>query len=168
MGGGVIADLMHREPLLGRNIQTRLDEINRLKDEYYSNHRVSCRIGKLKQQHIQFGGSLKWAELHAPHIKAANTRHLSPWVLQLSNEFFQGPAVWHGSLRKVSAAIDGSYRLMEANDFFMSAVDEAIPISVVLCTHPTSFMQKPPASKATSQCVPVLLLSPILFTLRFA
>ena len=50
----------------------------------------------------------------------------------------------------------------------MSAVDEAIPISVVLCAHPTSFMQKPPASKATSQCVPVLLLPPILFTLRFA
>ena len=51
----------------------------------------------------------------------------------------------------------------------MSAVDEVISVeSVILCAHATSFIQKLPASKATSQCVPVLLLSPILFTLRFA
>ena len=123
MGGGVLADLMHREPLLGRNIQARLDVINRMKDEHYSTHRVSCRMGKLKQQHIEFGGSSQWAELHGPHIKAANTRHLMPFIEDLCIQFY-GPKTatdeWSKCLCKAMCMLNRVYRVLYDGGFFLS------------------------------------------------
>ena len=119
--GSVLRLLVIHEGRLGGTMQERLDRLNDRLDDFHRLNQSSAQLKDLRLDNLINDG---WSTLSGKLVKAANTRHLSPWVLQLSNEFFQGPAVWHGSLRKVSAAIDGSYRLMERSEFFMPAADE--------------------------------------------
>ena len=103
-------------------MQERLDRLNDRLDEFHRRNQSSAQLKDLRLENLVNYG---WSSLNGKLVKAANTRHLSPWILQLSNELFRGPAAWHASLRKVSAAMDGCYRLMEYHDLFMSAADEA-------------------------------------------
>ena len=75
VGGSVIADVVRRHQAFGNTKQHRMDQINFLKDEWYSNHIVSSRMPDLGLKNIQWGGQEAWAELHGPLVKAANTRH---------------------------------------------------------------------------------------------
>ena len=72
--GGVLASLTRR-PSLGRSQVERLGRIQRFMRKWYDDHPGTHRLPKITLPMLVLD---EWADLHAPNIKAANTRQAAP------------------------------------------------------------------------------------------
>ena len=98
-----------------------MEALNERIDQYHLANRTSAVLRDLRVDNTILDG---WAVLSGMVVKAANTRHLAPWMTLLCDEFFAGPEPWKSSLRKVTHGINRCYELMYANEFFMPPADE--------------------------------------------
>ena len=82
-----------------------------------------CRINKLHYDHFTSAG---WGVLHGPEVKAANSRHLSGWLVELAAEFFDSTApsptaVEHACICKLTKSLDDTYKIMYSSGMFFTA-----------------------------------------------
>ena len=120
--GSVLRLLVNGDYGIGANQQERLDFLNADLDRFHQTNKSSSQLSDLRLQNLVLDG---WSNLNGKLVKAANTRQLAPWVLEISIRFFTGPHAWHSSLKKVGVAINKMYSLMAASEFFMPPYSEA-------------------------------------------
>ena len=80
--------LLVRHPGLGSSQQARMDFINLRLKKWNSEHYVSSTLTEIRLENITPGTLAEWSLLSGSMMKAAVTRHLSPFVASLSNDFF--------------------------------------------------------------------------------
>ena len=116
VAASVLIDLVRRENRLGRIQADRLAKINELLKEWNRNHLVSSAIGHLELQNLtQENG---WAMLHGPYIKAANTRHLLPFVESLCLRFYDVDDEYCKSVKEVVCRLNCVFAIVYDSDMF--------------------------------------------------
>ena len=91
------------EPRLGANQQERLERINELKSQYYVRKgRGVHRMPRILLRNLRQDG---WGCLQGPAVKAANTKCLVGFVLELAILYFDSGTILHKSMLKVLQAI---------------------------------------------------------------
>ena len=78
---------------IGNNMDERLEHVEDLRIQFYTDNRVQNRMAGLKIANLFLSGTgSSYAALHGPMVKAANTRDLIPFAVQLACTFFPVPA----------------------------------------------------------------------------
>ena len=122
VAGSVFSDLTVTRQELGATRAQRMAEIDRKKDVWFATHVVSSKMPKLFLKNIQFGGGSCWCELHGPLVKAANTRHLMPFVDALVREMYgERTDDWSVSTVVVCSNLCKVYDILYSSDMFLSA-----------------------------------------------
>lgn len=101
------------EVLPGRNVEDRLAFLNADIATFYTMRRVQNRLPPLKEANLKADG---FPELHGPGVKAANTRALLPYVVEL-----QGRAVTAIGTRRQKHMLKVAESLQEATKTFYRA-----------------------------------------------
>ena len=117
--GSVLVLLYKHEQQLGGTIGERIESLNVRKASYYERYSVPCRMPYIKANNCILDG---YAFLHGKGIKAANTRHLLPWIVELVQEFFPSDSQEHKSIRKHVLSLNHIVKLLYSQGFFL---DEA-------------------------------------------
>ena len=88
-------------------------ESNSLKDKWFREHKVSSEMPTINLTNLQWGGQKAWAELHGTVIKAANTRHLMPFIDHLAASVYTDlSSQWDKSVCKVCALLCKLYHIL--------------------------------------------------------
>ena len=82
---GVLLELVRNPSGLGATVADRLAAINRELKRYQSEHLVSSKFPVITRDILCRGTG--WAELKGPRVKAANTRHLTPFVAMIAARY---------------------------------------------------------------------------------
>ena len=110
------------DALPGENIEARLDFLNQDIKAYYRQQRVQNRLPVLKVSNIKSG---EWPELKGNNTKAANTKALVPYILELQKRAVQlAPTQKNRHMLKVAESLMGAYNIFVGANTFLSA-DEA-------------------------------------------
>ena len=117
--GGTIWALL-REPSLGNTIQARLDRFNRELKVFNQGHTFSSKMPPLRYENIVSTTLNDWVVLHGPLVKAANTRHLCPYVMLKATEHFQTGSQWHVVLVGLISTLCEMYDCMYSAGTFLS------------------------------------------------
>ena len=118
--GGVVRILVHSEPRLGADPDSRLERINKLRVDWYRNHAVSSQVPQLFHSTLVSQG---WAELSGVLIKAANTRHFCPFAQHLADLYFDGDTDFELSMRKCIQSLCGIYHVLYGGEMFLSPTE---------------------------------------------
>ncbi len=84
--------LVHQERRLGSSQAARLAKINQKKDAFYIASAANNRLPQLRLTNLT-NGQTGFADLSGVIIKAANTRALLPFAVELAEEFFNSGSV---------------------------------------------------------------------------
>ena len=104
--------------LPGSTVESRLEALNIEIKEFYDANRVDNRLPKLKLDNIK---SDTFPELHGPAVKAANTRALVPYVLDLQRRAASmQPNRKHTHMTKVLESLQAAIEIFYTNSFFLS------------------------------------------------
>ena len=121
VAGSVLADVVHRHEPFGTTKQERMNQVNSLKDKWFREHKVSSEMPTINLTNLQWGGQKAWAELHGTVIKAANTRHLMPFINHLAASVYTDlSSQWDKSVCKVCALLCKVYEICYGCDHFLS------------------------------------------------
>ena len=89
VAGSVLNKLCRGCATLGPTIDTRLAALNAPRREFYSKSRVEHRMPDIRLVNLTARGQADdWSVLHGPTVKAANSRALSPWLVELADLHF--------------------------------------------------------------------------------
>ena len=83
--GSVLHPLIY-DARLGRNIAERLAVLSNRLSTFYSSRPRIARLPELRQQTLT--NQQNWACLSGVVVKAANTRALAPWMVEIADEFY--------------------------------------------------------------------------------
>ena len=112
--GSLVSTLM-RSPSIGRTRGQRFNTLNAFCTEWYDAHPGNSRLPRLRETNIV---QLGWAELSAPDIKAANTRHAAPLFAAMAARFCD-PAIEQDALMlKVTSLLVGLYTTLKESGMF--------------------------------------------------
>ena len=121
IAGSVLADVVDRHVPFGTTKQERMNQVNSLKDKWFREHKVSSEMPTINLANLQWGGQKAWAELHGTVIKAANTRHLIPFIDHLAASVYTDlSSQWDKSVCKVCASLCKVYHILYGCDHFLS------------------------------------------------
>ena len=110
---------MIHDDRLGPNQDVRMAAINADLHTYNTAHRVSSSIGELRITNL-YHGATNWSELKGPLIKAANTRHLLPFMQVLCDRWFADPAdVFHRTVSTLVAQACRLYHILYNAELFL-------------------------------------------------
>ena len=89
LAGSVIKKVLQTSAALGATVQARLDSINQLKRQWYTDHIVDSKIPTIELSHLidGSGAGAKKANLHGKGIKAAALRIFMPFVEKLAIDY---------------------------------------------------------------------------------
>ena len=103
--GSTVHLLVKNCAALGANQDARLEKINAEKQAYYDGRVVSSRMPNLKLSNLTVDG---WSELCGPVVKAANTRHFSPFLEHLFGKYMDG-SPYHKAVFKLVCSLNAVY-----------------------------------------------------------
>ena len=86
VAASVIRHLVLQERRLGANQQTRMNNINTLLVAFYDARPNSHRMPAIRLSNLV--NEAGWAQLHGRAVKAANTRGLTPFLVQLAQAYY--------------------------------------------------------------------------------
>ena len=95
----------------------RLDRINERMAAFYDRHPGSNRMPALRLVNLVKDG---WSDLHGPVVKAANTRGLAPFLVELTNEFHSGADRYDVLVRRAALSLDRFYALLYGASRFLT------------------------------------------------
>lgn len=127
--GGVLASLVRR-PSLGRSQVERLGAIQRFMREWYDDNPGTQRLPKITPPMLVAADG--WADLHAPNIKAANTRQAAPLFASMTAELCSGPNEMEVQLREVTSKLHEFYHVLATADRFLSDAEKERLREIVL------------------------------------
>ena len=116
--GSILSKLVSSCRRLGRTQQQRLNQINALMKEHQKNHNTAHRMPTLRLQDLKATGG--WGCLTGRVVKAANTRAMLPFLLELVEEYFGGAESYDRSVRKVVASLVGIQKIFYSSGMFIS------------------------------------------------
>ena len=61
-----------------------------------------------------------YAKLHGPTIKAATTRGLVPWLVEICEQFNQSASIYDRAVTKLIRALDNFYKILYGGGFFLT------------------------------------------------
>ena len=105
-----------------RNYEEALAELRRRIQLHYRTHRVTSQIPPLRRENL-VSVSGTYPCLHGPGVKAANTRHLMPFVAALMEELDDG-SEWAYHRRRVASYMDRLYAILYDGPMFLSAAEK--------------------------------------------
>ena len=128
VSASVVHLLSRTEDRLGANVGARLTQINDLLVSHYRRNPVPNRVPRLKDANLL--DAQGWASLHGKVIKAANTRNLHTFLVELADEYFdKAPphprAIEHASIRKVCKSMSTFYNTMYSGGMFLTREEKA-------------------------------------------
>merc|ERR1712110_759895 len=95
---GSVLVILIKDDSLGDNESARLAYLEASRKEFYSVKQVAHKFSTIKKHNLYDDGTpSSFANSNGPHIKAANTRALLPWIHKLTSLHFNS-----GSRRDVS------------------------------------------------------------------
>ena len=108
--------------VLGPTEEARLERLNQMMVGFYGRNNVQHRIGDgLSKSHL-FSGNVgdSFPTLHGPHIKAANTRALLPFLAEIvSAPYFVLLGQRERSMKQVVLCLDEFVRILYDGDIFV-------------------------------------------------
>ena len=125
LAGHVIANILYKhvsgerdaEVLPGENVDERLAFLNADIRAYYTAAKVENRLPPLKMDNLKNG---PWPVLKGQNVKAANTRALVPYVLQLQQRAVDlNPNDTNKHMLKVVHSLQCMYDVMYNNGYFL-------------------------------------------------
>ena len=126
VAGSIILPLIKFETRLGSNQHARLDALNSRLHTWQCDHRTTVRMPPIDLANLTItgaGGSVL-ATLHGPLVKAANTRHIVPWLRSIAFEFFDGSSQEHSSIRKVIDSLCVVYMVLYQSEMFLTVLQK--------------------------------------------
>lgn len=116
---GSLMSALVRDVRLGRNQHQRLDRLNMKLRAFYARHPGLYKLPKITANSLV--GSNGWAELSGPAIKAAPTRALAPFLVELASEFCGSESEEDVATRRVVGALREYYAAMGTTMFMTQA-----------------------------------------------
>ena len=114
-----VIDKAHVVP--GSSQEQRLAFVNEDIKGFYSTQHVPHRMPPIKMSNLLLRG---FPELHGPAIKAANTKALVPFVLDLQRRAVaQDPSMLNRQAYKVVQSLARAYEIMYNAEFFLTAAE---------------------------------------------
>ena len=120
---GVLLELVRNPSGLGATVGDRLAAINRELKLYQSQRMVSSKFPAITRDMLCRGTG--WAELKGPLVKAANTRHLTPFVAKMAATY-AGADEWGRLLVSVCNNLCKVHEIMYRNGFFFPPGEYAL------------------------------------------
>ena len=122
VAGGVLRYLIVNENRLGRNQDLRLADLNRQMEQYQSDEKTKSKMPKFRMDN--FVASDGWIQLSGQLIKAANTRHLLPWLVEISNFYFDRETNFDKCIRAMVQHLDEFYQILYSAGTFLTAEEQ--------------------------------------------
>jgi len=119
-GNMIYIHVRDRDGILpGDTIDQRLEFFNNDVKAYYSHRGASSRLPPLRQSNLS--GESGYPELHGPLVKAANTRHLVPFLLDMQERATRAsPTHRNRHMLKVAQSLNKLYELFYGAGHFLS------------------------------------------------
>ena len=118
IAASIIRFLVQHCTALGRTQEARLGQINQRLKDFYALHPGSSRLPVLKLSNLV--DAQGWSVLCGQVVKAANTRGLAPFLVELAEEFHSGEERYDVLVRRVAAVLNRFYQILYGADFFLT------------------------------------------------
>lgn len=115
--GSMLVHLVTFYEVLGSTQQIRLDNLNE-RMKLFQRGRTEHLMPPLRLTDLKLDG---WSCLHGRLVKAANTRALVPWLLDIANNVVSPHGAFASAMRHVFQALDDIERIMYSADRFFTA-----------------------------------------------
>ena len=106
---------------LGSNQEGRLSKLNDEMQAYQDGHIVSPRMPRLKMSNLVTN---KWSELSGPLVKAANARHLSPFIEIVARKHLDGTKPEHNRIIRLASHLNAIYHVLYNACLFLTIAEE--------------------------------------------
>ena len=113
-----------RDARLGPTIPVRLATLNERLKAYYIAHPGLPRLPELRRTNMY--NEQGWACLSGSVVKAANTRALRGWLVELCAEFYAGPSENDRLVTRAVGALDRFYSVLYENDMILTAAVQGV------------------------------------------
>ena len=121
LAGSIIRPLVVGEPRLGRTQDERLAEINRRLVAFYDARPGYSRMAPLRHNNLQLN---EWSVLHGKTAKAANTRCLTPFLVELAEAFYDDQArEEHRLVNRAARGMNRFYEIVYGADVFLNTAE---------------------------------------------
>jgi len=107
--GSVLRPLLY-DNRLGQNVETRLQVVNERLRAFYAARPGIGRLPELRPQNLS--NDQGWAFLCGVVVKAARTRALAPWMVEISNEFYGADDEYSRLVRRACKYMDHFYNIL--------------------------------------------------------
>ena len=118
VAGGVLRYLIVHEMRLGRNQESRLANLNLSMAQFQDKQKTPSRMPEFRSDN--FVSKDGWAQLSGQLIKAANTRHLVPWLVNVTEEYFDKPTKFDRAVVSLLQNLQVFYQVMYSADTFFT------------------------------------------------
>ena len=119
IAGSVIKPLVLYERRLGNNQEERLQAINERMQRFYDERPGYSRMAPLRVGNLTSEG---WCVLNGSTVKAANTRALSPFLVELAAHFYDNDDDEYSRLaQRATRCLDRLYVIIYTEGVFLSA-----------------------------------------------
>ena len=105
---------------LGRNQAARMSRINALMKQHQKDHGTTHRMPALRKEDLRKDG---WSCLTGKVVKAANTRCMLPFLLELAEDYFDGTDSYDVSIRKVFTSLVEIQKVLYSSGCFLADTD---------------------------------------------
>ena len=97
-GGSLLDGLCRDNASLGGRMEERLNKLNEMRNAFQRSHKTQHTMPDLRLQDLKVDG---WAMMGGKLVKAANSRALVPWLVDLVERYYNGHGAYASSVRKV-------------------------------------------------------------------
>ena len=104
IAGGVLHKLLYRDAQLGATIAARFAKLNALLKTFNTTNRMSAYVSDIRPDNILNGGD--WITLHGKSIKTAATRHICPFLVELTDEYCKGSEAFNIHARGICISMN--------------------------------------------------------------
>ena len=114
--GSLLRVLVSTERRIGRNMEERLAELNRRLVAFYDLRPNYHRMPEIRQSNLLLDG---WHQLHGQTVKAASTRALVPWLVEMAETFHDTDSPYDRLVQRVFRALESFYRFLYVAGVFL-------------------------------------------------
>ena len=117
VAASMLKHLVRHEARLGRTQLERLKGINDRLATFYAERPGYSRMAELRLANLTTAEG--WSILHGPTVKSANTRALTPFLLELADEFFNSEEHFDLLVTRARRSLSRFYELIYDGDVFL-------------------------------------------------
>ena len=132
VAGSVLKWLINKELRLGSNQDQRLAKLNSKMRSFQSAPATKAPTLMPEFRENNFTASDGWHQLTGQLIKAANARHLVPWLVDIVDQYFDRDTDFDKAVRALVQNLDKMYQILYSAGTFLTAEEQAQLSSCVI------------------------------------